>query len=66
MNNKEEFNEPWLYRVYFINKQPIMSVLVGQAVQYEKKIHLTEEQYTTFKNNRALARKFAESVLLEE
>jgi|HubBroStandDraft_5_1064220.scaffolds.fasta_scaffold579315_1 hypothetical protein len=48
MITAEEFNEPWLYRVFFREGLPVMAVLMGGIAQYEKEVVLTEAQYETF------------------
>ena len=62
MMAKEEFNEPWLYRVFVREGAPIMAVLVGRAAQYEKEILLTDAQYEAFLTDRNAARSYAEAV----
>jgi hypothetical protein len=58
-----EFNEPWLYRVFFREGLPIMAVLMGGMAQYEKEIILTEAQYEKFRVDRNAARIFATAIL---
>lgn len=66
MKTRKEFNEPWLYRVFFREGQPIMAVLMGGSAQYEKEIFLDLTQYESFSKNRQLAKEFANSILKQE
>ncbi len=62
MDAKEEFMEPWVYRVFFKDNKPVMGVLAGGVGLYEKQITLSMEQYEIFRKNRQIAKDFAKKI----